>query len=329
MPPFSRLLTGLDSRQARLGLFPLALAVINACAGGGEGVENRIVVFNAGSLALPLRVALDSFAAKEGITFDQESAGSLETARKLTELGKIPDLVALADVEVIPTFLMPEYATWYATFAHNRMVVSYTDRSRYASEMNADTWWQILTRPDVQVGRSDPNLDPNGYRTLLVWQLAERYYKQPGLAQRLQEVARPANVRPNEASLVALLEAGEMDYIWSYENMAQRSGFKHVIFPTEVDLSSMADSAVYATASVKVTGRTPADSLTIIGKPIVYAFTVPKAAPHPTLAARFAQWLASEEGKRILRREKLDVLEEYAITGTGAPDSVGVSSSRH
>ncbi len=307
----------------RRRILPLALIVVMACAGGGDLAQDRLVVFNAGSLALPIRIALDSFAAKEGITFDQESAGSLETARKLTELGKIPDLVALADVEVIPTFLIPEHTTWYATFAHNRMVVSYTDRSKYASEMNADTWWQILTRPDVQVGRSDPNLDPNGYRTLLVWQLAERYYAQPGLARRLQQVAVPANVRPNEASLVALLEAGEMDYIWSYENMALRSGFKHVVFPTEVDLSSMADSAIYATASVKVTGKTPGDSLTIVGKPIVYAFTVPSAAPHPALAARFVQWLASQEGKRILRQESLDVLDEYAITGTGAPEGVG------
>src|SRR5689334_11489580 len=61
------------------------------------GQDRAIVVYNAGSLALPLRAALDSFAEREHVTVQQENAGSLETARKLTELGKIPDLVAVAD----------------------------------------------------------------------------------------------------------------------------------------------------------------------------------------------------------------------------------------
>jgi len=30
-------------------------------------------------------------------------------------------------------------------------------------------------------GGADPNTDPSGYRTLLVWQLAERYYREPRL----------------------------------------------------------------------------------------------------------------------------------------------------
>ena len=93
-------------------------------SGGGD---TRLVVFNAGSLAIPLRAALDSFAAREGVTVEQETAGSLETARKLTELGKIPDLVGVADYEVIPLLLIPEHTSWYAKFARNRMVLAYTE----------------------------------------------------------------------------------------------------------------------------------------------------------------------------------------------------------
>src|SRR5262252_4045164 len=180
--------------RAKVGRFaaalPLALAILAACSGGTDKAprtggtsasdeDRRIVVYNAGSLALPLRTALDSFAAREHVIVEQENAGSLETARKLTELGKIPDVVAVADYEVIPLLLIPSHATWYAKFAHNRMVLAYEDRSRGAAEINASNWWQVITRPGVQVGRADPSLDPNGYRTLLVWQLAERFYKQP------------------------------------------------------------------------------------------------------------------------------------------------------
>ena len=71
--------------------------------------EGPLVVFNAGSLARPLRAALDTFAAREGVRVEQEQAGSLETARKLTELGRIPDVIALADYEVFPQLLVPEH----------------------------------------------------------------------------------------------------------------------------------------------------------------------------------------------------------------------------
>jgi molybdate/tungstate transport system substrate-binding protein len=298
-----------------------------ACTGGdrrsaadslGSG-DRRLVVYNAGSLAIPLRAALDSFAAREHVTIEQENAGSLETARKLTELGKIPDVVAVADYEVLPLLLIPDHATWYAKFARNRMVLAYEDKSRGASEITTDNWWQVVTRPGVQVGRADPSLDPNGYRTLLVWQLAERYYRQPGLAARMLASAPARNVRPKEADLVGLLQAGEFDYIWSYESIAQGVGARYVTLPEAIDLGSPADSAAYAVASVRIAGKTLRDSVTMRGQPIVYAFTVPTRAPHPAIAAKFVAFLASPDGKRVLRAAKLDVLDQYLLVGTGAP----------
>jgi molybdate/tungstate transport system substrate-binding protein len=318
----------------RTATWAIVMTCAVGCAGGdraGKGPasdslgagDRTIVVYNAGSLASPLRAALDSFAAREHGTVDQENAGSLETARKRTELGKVPDVVAVADYEVIPLLLIPEHATWYAKFAHNRMVLAYEDRSRGAAEINTDNWWQVVTRPGVQVGRADPSLDPNGYRTLLVWQLAERFYKQPGLGARFLTTAPPRNVRPKEADLVGLLQAGEFDYIWSYESIAQGAGLRYVTLPAEIDLSAPAESAAYAVASTRVAGKTPRDSVTMRGQPIVYAFTVPTHAPHPALAARFAAYLASADGRRVLRAAKLDVLDQYEVVGTGAPSGIG------
>jgi molybdate/tungstate transport system substrate-binding protein len=324
-------LSGFLGATQALATCVLAAGLLIGCGSGDKagsaadssgGGDRTLVVFNAGSLALPLRAALDSFAAREKVTVQQENAGSLETARKLTELGKIPDLVAVADYEVIPQLLFPDHATWYAKFAHNRMVLAYHDRSRGAAEINTGNWWQVVTRPGVQVGRADPSLDPNGYRTLLVWQLAEQFYKQPGLGQRMLASAPPRNVRPKEADLVGLLQAGEFDYIWSYESIAQGVGLRYVTLPEAIDLSAAADSAAYAVASVRVAGKTPRDSLVIRGQPIVYAFTVPTRAPHAALAARFAAYLASDDGRRVLRGAKLDVLDRYIVVGTGAPPGV-------
>ena len=301
--------------------FALATLLLLAAACGpaaGPAREEAIVVYNAGSLARPIRAALDTFAAREGVRAEQESAGSLESARKLTELGKVPDLIALADAEVFPQYLMPRFVGSYVEFARNRMVLAYTDRSRFAAEVGPDTWWQVALRPGVETGRSDPNLDPNGYRTLLVWQLAERHYGVPGLAARLEAASPPRNVRPKEADLVGLLEAGELDYIWSYESMARAIGLRYVQLPRGIDLSPPDSSGRFGTASVTVRGARAGDSVTFRGAPITYAFAVPADAPHPRLAARFAAFLLSDEGKAILRREGLDAVDAPLVRGLGA-----------
>jgi molybdate/tungstate transport system substrate-binding protein len=74
---------------------------------------------------------------------------------------------------------------WNIRFATNQLVLCYTDKSRFAKEINADNWRKILSRKGVIWGHSDPNLDPCGYRSLMVLQLAEKFYKQPGLYDRL------------------------------------------------------------------------------------------------------------------------------------------------
>lgn len=306
---------GRDTTSMRMRLFPslvllLATAVGVACAGGAErSDEGPLVVFNAGSLARPMKAALDSFARREGVRVAQESAGSLESARKLTELGSIPDLIALADGEVFPRYLIPSHLDGYVEFARNRMVLAFADRSRFAEEITEDNWWRIGLRPGVEVGRSDPELDPNGYRTLLVWQLAEQHYGERGLAARLAAASPARNVRPKEADLVGLLQAGEFDYIWSYESMARALGLRYVILPVEIDLSSLEEAARYATASVTVRGARAGTQVTFRGEPIVYGLGVPRDAPHRALGERFGVFLLSPEGREILRREGLEALE--------------------
>jgi molybdate/tungstate transport system substrate-binding protein len=265
---------------------------------------DTITVFDAGSLALPIKVALDSFAVRTHTVVQQENAGSLETARKLTELGRIPDVIALADYEVFPRYLMPTHVTWYLQFARNRMVITYAKGT-----ITAANWFDVLTKPGVEVGRSDPKLDPAGYRALLVWQLAEKYYKRPGLADRLLAQAPPRNMRPKSADLTALVQTGDLDYAWEYESVAQAAGLSYVALPHEIDLSDAKDSAFYAEASVRV------DTVLVRGEPIVYGLSIPAHAPHPGPANAFVRFLLSADGRAILRREHLDALDAPITVG--------------
>jgi molybdate/tungstate transport system substrate-binding protein len=310
-------------RVARL-LSPLLFlpAIASPPLQAQQPLSGPLVVYNAGSLARPFSDLLRDFVARHpGVQPAQENSGSVEAARKLTELGKIPDVLGVADYGIIPKLLIPKYATWYASFAKNAMVLVYTDQSAGAKEINGQNWWQVLLRPGVRSGHSNPALDPNGYRTLMVFQLAERFYHQPGLSARLDRAEPPKYVRPKEADLTALVQSGELDYAWSYVSIAKTAGLKHVDLPPEVDLSDPHLASWYAQASVRVPGATPsaADSVEFRGEPIVYALTIPTAAPHPAAALAFVRFILSEEGRATLTADGLTTLTPPVIGGPGKP----------
>src|SRR5687768_5919186 len=114
-------------------MLSVAIAALAACdrpsGKGATSGKDTVVVFIAASLTNAIRPQLDSFSAATGVTLLTESGGSMEHVRKLTELHRIPDLLLLADDEVFPKHLAPNYTTWWADFARNRMVVAFTDRS--------------------------------------------------------------------------------------------------------------------------------------------------------------------------------------------------------
>lgn len=283
-----------------------------------QQVSGPLSVFNAGSLAYPFRELLAAFARTHPeVRPTQESSGSLEAARKLTELGKIPDVLAVADYGVIEKLLMPGHATWYATFASNAMVLAYSDRSAAAAEISGANWWRILLRPEVRWGNSDPALDPNGYRTQLVFQLAERHYREPGLARRLEAAVQPKYVRPNEAQLLGLVQAGELDYAWSYRSLAMTAGLRWVTLPAEVDLSDPARAAEYSVARIRLPGPRllTADSVEFRGEPILYAVTIPSAAAHPQVARAFVRFVLSPAGRDILRKAGFTLLDHPTVKG--------------
>ena len=293
------------------------------CGPAGQGMTGELTVFNAGSLAYPVRELLAAFVREHpGVTPRQESSGSLEAARKLTELGKIPDVLAVADYNVITKLLVPRFATWHVTFASNAMVLAYSDRSNGAGEITGENWWRILLRPGVRWGSSDPALDPNGYRTLMVMQLAERHYGEPGLGRRLTVARDPRFVRPSEAQLLGLVQAGELDYAWSYRSLALTAGLRWVELPPEIDLSDASRAPAYAEALVRLPGATreSADSVEFRGEPIVYALTIPRDPPNPETALAFAQFVLSPAGREILAKAGFRVLERAQVTGSGEPE---------
>ena len=287
--------TSLRVRVSLVGV--LASLALSAC---GEPTPT-LTVFNAAALGPPFRAALQAFAGTPpSLVVAQENAPSLEVVRKVTELGVVPDVLAVADDQLLADLILPTHATWFVRFGTNALVLAHGPRARFATEINTANWWQVLQRPGVQVGRSDLRVDPSGYRADMAMQLAELYYKRPGLANQLRATIPERNVRRAEADLSAHLEAGELDYGWTYENLARAHGLQYVKLPPEIDLSAPALRAWYAQAVITLPGAPNTAALTLRGAPIVFALTIPARAANPTHAEAFVRFLLSPDGQAAL-----------------------------
>ena len=171
--------------------------------------------------------------------------GSIQAIRQVTELGQQADLVAVADATLLPMMMyqtkMPDgkpYANWDIESNTNQLVLAYTPPVNMPAELNSNNWYQIISRPDVTFGFTDPRIDAVGYRTLMTLGLAasttmtQRYFRilwaaiSPCLitadeTNGITTVSVPELLEPTDSHLVlrnadiellALLQSGNVDY---------------------------------------------------------------------------------------------------------------------
>lgn len=280
-------------------------------------MEGKLVIFHAGSLSVPFEKIEQEFEKMyPQVDVQREAAGSLECAKKVTDLGKKADIIASADYTVIDQLLIPQYADWNALFANNELVIMYSDHSKYKDEIKTDNWSEVLLRDGVNYGHSEPNADPCGYRALMVWQLAEKYYKQPGLYKKLTDNCPEKNIRPKETDLLALVESGALDYLFIYRSVAEQHHMPYVKLPAEINLGDISQADFYKQAKVDTTGKKPGEIITQTGMPVVYGVTMLKDAPNKEVALEFMKYLLSKEkGLKIMEENGQPVPEVIKVEG--------------
>ena len=276
-----------------------AVMLMTGCQGAGGG--KKLVIFHAGSLSVPVReLAVTFMEDNPGVTVLTEAAGSLHSARKITDLGKTCDIMLSADHIVISSMLVPEYASWNIRFATNEIVIAYRPESAYSSIFREDNWADILLKDDVIIGRADPDADPCGYRTVFAMRLADEFYGRPGLADSL--LGKDTEyIRPKEVDLVALVSSGVIDYMFQYRSVAVQHGFRFLELPKEINLSSPEMTELYAGVSYMIPGEEPGLRTEVHGDYISYSGTVMDRAPEKELAMKFFDFMLSEEGRKIFR----------------------------
>ncbi len=279
----------------------IVVLVLISCNSRDTGKSNTLHVIHAGSLTYPVHKIARAFEKENpGVRVLTEAWGSKAGARRVIEIETPADVFMSADYMVIEHMLIPEHASMNIKFARNEMSIVYTERSRYQSEITTENWYEIMLRPDVSIGRSNPDHDPCGVRAVFTSKLAEIYYNIDGLANMLLSKDKQ-NIRPKETDLIALLETGHIDYIFLYRSVAVQHDLKYLILPDELNLGNPDMDDWYSRVTIETMGAKPGETILETGQSMVYGLTIPHRTNNSELAEKFVSFVLDEEnGLKIL-----------------------------
>ena len=176
----------------------------------------------------------------------------------------------------------------------------------------------------MKIGHSNPNLDPCGYRSMLVIKLAQNYYNKKSFFKKLLGYSggyksgdeRPSKVivRPKETDLLGLLELGLFDYLFIYKSVAKQHNLQYITLPAEVSLKSAKFATNYKKVSFKISGKKPKEWIVRYGEPMVYGLTIiqnKKLMINKKGAKLFVNFILSPQGEAIMRQAGQNILNPF------------------
>lgn len=276
-------------------LFITPSFIISASAAGDDTVS----VLYAGSLAAVMENGIGpAFTQATGYGFQGEAQGSLGAAQMIRNHIRTPDIFVSADPLVNDKVLMGSQngnlVRWYAVLASSQLVLAYNPHSKFLKKFeDAETgkilWYEVLETAGVRFGRGDPTIDPKGYRTLFLFNLAGRYYHRPEIPSLLGDELNPAQVFP-EVVLLTRVESGQFDagIFYKHEVLAHKLPF--VSLPAEVNLGSQEFAAHYAEETY-----TTKSGEQVKGAPILFTVAIPETVRHRQAALEFVRFLLSSD----------------------------------
>lgn len=210
------------------------------------------------------------------------------------------------------TPLEPKYTKWFIPYAGTQMVVAYNPKSKYASDFKAyadgskplKSLFTLMQTPGFKLGRTDPNIDPQGRDFIYMLELAQMYYHLPkdtvskilgttdtGTANSSQIFA--------ESSLDATLQSGQLDASSAFITQAVELHLPYIKLPAAINLgdAALADQYAKATVTIKPPGKPKATKsgspqvidITIIGKPTPAGIAFVKYTLSPAGLAQYKQ----------------------------------------
>ncbi|HEV7817281.1 MAG TPA: extracellular solute-binding protein [Janthinobacterium sp.] len=189
--------------------------------------------------------------------------------------------------------------------ASTEMVIAYSPKSKFAADLDAaaqgkKNWYEVLQSPGLRFGRTDPATDPQGQNIIFTMLLAQNFYKQPGMVEKvLGPYQNPRQILA-EPSLLSRLDAGQIDASSAYLSAAKSRHLPFIQLADEVNLSNPdMDAEWYKTVKFDITlpnGKVN----TLATQPLVFYATVLNDSKQHALGEKFVQFLLSPKGQKML-----------------------------
>jgi molybdate/tungstate transport system substrate-binding protein len=245
-------------------------------AGASSG---RVNVLYAGSLTTVMMDRLGpAFERASGISVSGFAGGSQGLASQIKGEVERGDVFLSASPTVNAALEGPangDWVSWYATFAVSALEIGYNPHSRFARALRKGPWYRVIAEPGIQVGRTDPAVDPKGVLTVDALERAARLHHLPALARLAHS---STDVFPEE-SLVGRLQAGQLDAGFFYAVEASAAGIPTVALGKGFSYDA------------------------------TYTVTILRRAPDPAAAVAFVSFLLSKPGAKILSRAGLTLIK--------------------
>jgi molybdate/tungstate transport system substrate-binding protein len=229
------------------------------------------------------KIAGPAFTKDEGYTYSGRGGASGELESNIASGEISPNVFESVGGDNI-TPLEPKFTTWYIQYASTQIVVAYNPNSKYASDFKAyasgskplSGLFTLMQTSGFKLGRTDPNIDPQGRAFIYMLELARTHYNLP--ADTVSKILGTSDLGTAnssqifaESSLDATLQSGQLDAASAYLNQAIQLHLSYITLPAVINLGTPADKDLYKKASVTITSKGKKE--TKHGSPLVIDIT--------------------------------------------------------
>ncbi len=287
-------------------------------------VSGTADVAYAGSLAyLNEKLFGPAFTKATGYAYTGRGAGSDQLASEITSGLITPNVFESVGKDPILS-LTPRFTSWYVRYASTSMVVAYNPASKYASQFAAiasgkqplSSLFPLMARSGFKLGRTDPNLDPQGRYFIYMLELAQAKYNLPAniVTQILGGPAASSTSTQiySETALDSTMQSGQLDAASAFLSQAIQLHLHYISLPADINLGDYTLDTTYAKASIKL-----ANGTVNTGKPIVLDVAV-IGGKDQAAADKFVEYLLSAAGRNLYTQGGFTVLTPTAFGDTKA-----------
>jgi molybdate/tungstate transport system substrate-binding protein len=227
-----------------------------------------------------------------------------------------------------------KFTKWYVQYASTSIVVAYNPSSKYGPQFQAiasgkkpiSDLFTLMTQKGFQLGRTDPNTDPQGRAFIYMLELAQMKYHLPKNIVTKILGGPLASAKSTqifeEAALDSRLQAGQVDAASAYLSQAKQLHLHYITLPPDINLGDASFADQYAKASITITSTTGPETKT--GSPLTLDITTISGAKDAAAGNAFVAYVMSPAGRSLYAKQGGYTLLTPTLTGpsTAVPASI-------